>query len=409
MNKVSDPPVIVELLQADIRGEHAAIMQYLQHAYRLAAGELPGDVEEIAREEMRHFRWLCEMVVELGGSPTIERNSILLDAPSETDLLRLDIDAEDRAIAQYQDHIARIDHPKVVRLLERILADELAHRQEFGGLVEELGGEPAGTQAAGVGPWGGGPTDAELALEAPAAEAPAREIGPFGGDAGRADQSNVGVLAGESVGSVAGDDADRAVWDEGSPADRPAGDRDGANRPGSMPGQPDEQPDGWPIAPNVRLINRLNADVRAEYAAILRQLHLSFTTRDPRLSKELLESHAQWHMTLMGWLSERVRELGGTPTTDHDPVSATGDTRRWLSDELRQQGAHVARIEGLRDETEDPETRVLLGRIQIHDAHATDQLHDLLAQVDEEPMEPRPTSHGLGRLTVGGLLGQRQP
>ncbi len=40
-------------------------MQDLQHAYRLPAGELPGDVEEIAREEMRHFRWLCEMVVEL--------------------------------------------------------------------------------------------------------------------------------------------------------------------------------------------------------------------------------------------------------------------------------------------------------------------------------------------------------
>src|SRR5439155_11080396 len=179
VTKVSAPEAIISLLQDDLRGEHAAIIQYLQHAYRIGEGDLPSEIEEIAREEMRHFRWLCETVGALGGSPTIERDPVFLQAPSEIDLLRLDLDAEDRAIAQYRDHIERIDHGRTVRLLERILADELSHRQEFGGFVEALGGEPTGTAASGVGPWGGGPTDANLALEETAAEAPSEE-GPFG-------------------------------------------------------------------------------------------------------------------------------------------------------------------------------------------------------------------------------------
>src|SRR2546421_371483 len=122
-------------------------MQYLQHAYRIGEGDLPAEIEEIAREEMRHFRWLCETVVA----------------------------------------------------------------------------------------WGGSPTDANLALEETAAGAPSEE-GPFGGE-------------GSDVGAT-----------HASPL------------PGAAKG------------PNVRVISQMNDDIRAEYATILRQLHLSFTTPDPQLS-----------------------------------------------------------------------------------------------------------------------------
>lgn len=365
MTTVSEPAAITALLQDDIRGEHAAIMQYLQHAYRLEGGELPSDIEEIAREEMRHFRWIGEMIVDLGGSPTIERDPIFLEAPSDIDLLRLDIDAEDRAIAQYRDHIERIDSPKVVRLLERILADELAHRQKFGGFVEGLGGTPTGTAASGIGPWGGGPTDAEVALDAPATGSEISQTGPVGGSS------------------------------EGAGFDSAAGAVD--------PGEP--------IPPHVRLIERLNSDIRVEYAAILRQLHLSFMTKDadPKLSQELLESHAQWHMKHLGWLSERVIELGGTAEHQPDPVLLDGDPRQRLSRELKEQGEQVARARSLHDDAEDEETRFLLGQIVTHDAFAAEQLVDLLAETPETPAEPRPAPSPAGRLTVGSLLGQRQP
>lgn len=363
VEKVRDKPTIIRLLQDDIRGEHAAIMQYLEHSYRMGEGELPAEIEEIAREEMRHFRWLCEMVVELGGSPTLERDPIFLTAPSEVDLLRLDIDAEDRAIAQYRDHIARIDHPRVVRLLERILADELSHRQNFGGFVEELGGENAGTQAAGVGPWSEGPRDAMLALDAPA------QSGPYSGD---------GADAGDA----------------------------GANGADSEAARPADQAE--PVAPNVRLIGQLNQDIRDEYATILRQLHLSFVTTDPKLKLALLEDHAQWHMKHMGWLSEQVAELGGTPVSDHNPVDTSGSTRQRLADELKHQGERTAHYRAERDDTGDEATHFLLNRIVTHDADMGERLVDLLAEAEEQPETPRAKPSPAGRLTVGSLLGQRQ-
>lgn len=46
---------VVGLLKKDMEGEHAAIIQYLVHAYGMGEGEMACEIEAIAREEMRHF------------------------------------------------------------------------------------------------------------------------------------------------------------------------------------------------------------------------------------------------------------------------------------------------------------------------------------------------------------------
>jgi len=46
---------IVALLNQDLEGEHAAIIQYSTHAYDMGEGEMAREIEAIAREEMRHF------------------------------------------------------------------------------------------------------------------------------------------------------------------------------------------------------------------------------------------------------------------------------------------------------------------------------------------------------------------
>ncbi len=51
---------IITLLNQDLQGEHAAIIQYLQHAYAMGEGEMACEIEAIAREEMRHLDWLAE-------------------------------------------------------------------------------------------------------------------------------------------------------------------------------------------------------------------------------------------------------------------------------------------------------------------------------------------------------------
>ena len=72
---MSDKQAIVELLNADLRDEHAAIVQYLQHAYAIGEGEEAGEIEAIAREEMRHLDWLAEAIVERTESTSLPQDS----------------------------------------------------------------------------------------------------------------------------------------------------------------------------------------------------------------------------------------------------------------------------------------------------------------------------------------------
>lgn len=89
---------IVKALNEDIKGEHAAIIQYLIYAYKMGEGEIACEIEAIAREEMRHFDWLAETIVSLGGKPSIERGKMRLGNRSVANWMRNDVTAEEEAI-----------------------------------------------------------------------------------------------------------------------------------------------------------------------------------------------------------------------------------------------------------------------------------------------------------------------
>jgi bacterioferritin len=134
-----DTAQIVALLNEDIRGEHAAIIQYLLHAYAMGEdNEAAGELEAIAREEMRHLKWLAEMVVELGGTPTMERGEVDTTGDTPAQWLARNMLAEEQAINLYREHIKAIDQPKITLLLERIIHDELVHGAEFDELLKEV-------------------------------------------------------------------------------------------------------------------------------------------------------------------------------------------------------------------------------------------------------------------------------
>ena len=122
---------IVNLLNEDIIGEHAAIIQYLIHAYAMGEGEMACEIEAIAREEMRHLDWLSETVIDLGGVPSILRGEMRLSGQAVTDWMKNNVLQEEDAISLYQEHIGVIDDPKIKRLLKRILSDEESHRGDF--------------------------------------------------------------------------------------------------------------------------------------------------------------------------------------------------------------------------------------------------------------------------------------
>ena len=138
-----DKDKIIALLNQDLEGEHAAIIQYLVHAYAMGEGEMACEIEAIAREEMRHFDWLAETIVSLGGTPTIKRGDMRTGGEAVPDWMKNDVLQEKDAIALYEEHIKAIGDPKIRRLLQRILSDEKSHRGDFEHFVNKAQKEDA--------------------------------------------------------------------------------------------------------------------------------------------------------------------------------------------------------------------------------------------------------------------------
>ena len=132
-----DKEQVTALLNKDLQDEHGAIVQYLNHAYGMGEGEMACEIEAMARDEMRHLDWLAETIVELGGTPSLERGTMRMGGAQVTDWMKNDVMLEEGAIAQYKEHINLVDDPKLKRLLERILSDEEAHHGNFEHFVEK--------------------------------------------------------------------------------------------------------------------------------------------------------------------------------------------------------------------------------------------------------------------------------
>lgn len=137
-----DTQEVIAMLNEDLKGEHAAIVQYLRHAYAMGEGEMACEIEAIARDEMRHLDWLAETIVELGGEPALERGEMTIGGASIAEWMQRDVRLEQDAIDLYEEHIEAIEDPKIKRLLRRIVSDETAHRHDFEHFVEKVTKEP---------------------------------------------------------------------------------------------------------------------------------------------------------------------------------------------------------------------------------------------------------------------------
>lgn len=128
---------LIQMLQAAAHDEHAAIIQYLRHAYMMGEGELACEIEGIAREEMRHFWILSRWIVRLGGQPPTARGFTDLAGATSPEWMQRDVEAEERAIAMYEGYLARIQDPDLLADIEHILADERRHHGDFAHFVDK--------------------------------------------------------------------------------------------------------------------------------------------------------------------------------------------------------------------------------------------------------------------------------
>ena len=131
---------VVTLLNQDITGEIDAILTYMRNAFIIPQCDPSCEMEEIAKDEMRHVEWLSGLVTDFNGIPTMEHHQLSFGGKTTEDFLRRAIELEKGAIAQYKDHIEKIDHREVVEYLKVILWEEEKHLVEFMELLESIGG-----------------------------------------------------------------------------------------------------------------------------------------------------------------------------------------------------------------------------------------------------------------------------
>lgn len=122
---------IIALLNQDLTGEIEAILIYMRNSFVTPLCEPSRTMEEIARDEMRHAEILAEMIVDLGGTPSMLHKELDFGKEGPKGHLRKLISLEHGAIEMYKDHIAAIPEEKIKKKLTHILHEEEEHLEEF--------------------------------------------------------------------------------------------------------------------------------------------------------------------------------------------------------------------------------------------------------------------------------------
>ncbi len=130
---------IIDLLLYDVALEHSAIIQYLYNVFLIGDPEITSEIESIARQEMRHMKWFAQKVVELGGRVSLKRvEEAIKLGESWEEMLKNDVNAEEEAIRIYSSQLEVVKDDSVKKLLDRVINDEMRHRDEFSELLENL-------------------------------------------------------------------------------------------------------------------------------------------------------------------------------------------------------------------------------------------------------------------------------
>ncbi len=121
---------LIEMLNSGVKHEYSVVLQYLHQAYSTKDRGFGHSLEQSAITEMKHMGWLAEHVAEMGGKPPVERNTLIL-ADKEEDMIKANIEDEEKALDLYEQQIADIEDEELKQLLETIRYHEEYHKEEF--------------------------------------------------------------------------------------------------------------------------------------------------------------------------------------------------------------------------------------------------------------------------------------
>jgi len=145
---LADKQVVIKLLNDALATEWVCMLRYYRH-YFMASGMLADAVKaeflEHAQQEQAHANLLAERIVQLGGEPDLNPDTLTRRSHAEyregqdlRDMVKEDLIAERIAIDSYREMINYIGDRDTTtkRILESILAQEEEHADEFSDLLD---------------------------------------------------------------------------------------------------------------------------------------------------------------------------------------------------------------------------------------------------------------------------------
>jgi bacterioferritin len=143
----ADKEMVIKLLNEALATEYVCVLRYYRH-YFMASGMLAdavkGEFLEHAKQEQEHAHKIAERIVQLGGEPDLNPDTLTKRSHAEyqegkdlRDMVKEDLIAERIAIDSYRQMIDYIGDRDTTtkRILEGILAQEEEHADEFADLL----------------------------------------------------------------------------------------------------------------------------------------------------------------------------------------------------------------------------------------------------------------------------------
>ena len=151
-NYGADPKLVIKVLNDALATEIVCVLRYKRHyfmAQGLSSDSVKEEFAEHAAEEQEHADRIAERIVQLGGEPDLNPDSLTKRSHSEykegtslVDMLREDLVAERVAIESYREIVEWL-HGKdstTKRMLEEILAVEEEHADDINSLLAGMKG-----------------------------------------------------------------------------------------------------------------------------------------------------------------------------------------------------------------------------------------------------------------------------
>lgn len=147
----ADREAVINLLNESLATEIVCVLRYKRHYYMASgihAQTAAAEFLEHANTELTHADRIAERIVQLGGAPDLDPDTLTSRSHAEyvegetvMDMLRENLVAERIAVQSYTDFVRYLgdDDPTTRRLLEEILASEEEHADDLKTLMERLG------------------------------------------------------------------------------------------------------------------------------------------------------------------------------------------------------------------------------------------------------------------------------